>query len=114
MTIFEDHEIRVVELLTQAVLNDEIRTDLFNKAELIEYSHSTAGYFLTVRSDSLPNERIVISKPLVIGEIDGVECGFIIFIERGQLMLECHSWGDACLPDDLRDLSISIRVDDNR
>jgi len=47
----------------------------------------------------------VLHEPIVVGEAEGVDCGLVVFVEDGELCLECHSWGDAPVPTDIRQRS---------
>jgi hypothetical protein len=39
--------------------------------------------------------------------VQGLHCGFIIYIENGELTIECHPWGDD-VPEDFRDREVEI------
>jgi hypothetical protein len=66
-----------------------------------------------VAHPDLPQARTVCNQPTVIGRGDGYTCGFVVFLEDGQLVLECHDWGSDGLPDDLRDRPMRIeKVDE--
>jgi hypothetical protein len=42
-----------------------------------------------------------------MGKADQLECGFVVFLENGELLLECHGWGSD-LPDDLRTRDVRV------
>jgi len=81
---------------------------LLDSAKVVSCEHTDAGYFLTVRHPALPDERVVCGRPLVIGRADGIECGFVVFLEGGTLTLECHSWGDSSVPEYFRERQVEI------
>ncbi len=68
-------------------------TILRSKVNLIGYEYTGSGYFLAISHPNLPDKRIVCDEPIVMGEADNITCGFIIFIENRELVIECHSWG---------------------
>jgi hypothetical protein len=37
-----------------------------------------------------------------------VHSGFVVFLENGELTLECHSWGDVQIPESYREESVEI------
>ena len=67
------------------------------------------GYFITIHHPNLPENRIVSHKPLIIGESDGIETSFVVFIENRELTIECHGFGDIKNPGDYRDSNIKVR-----
>jgi len=107
MTLFKDFELEVVKVLTSEVLSQDLRARLIAEAQLVGLTYTGAGYFLTVQHSELPLGRTVCNGPLIIGEADGIECGFIIFLENRELTLECHGWGNS-IPDVYRELDVSI------
>lgn len=107
MSIFKDFELEVVDILTSNVLSQELRSKLDSEAVLVDLSFSGCGYFLTVKHDELPSERVVCSGTPV-SEVDGILVDFVIFIEDQELMLECYSFGDDDFPEYYRELGISV------
>jgi hypothetical protein len=85
------------------------RDAVLESAKLVSCEHTGVGYMLTVRHARLPQERIVCSEPLLVGKTGDYEFGFVVFIEKGELALECHSWGDEPLPNDLRSRDVRVR-----
>jgi hypothetical protein len=108
MQLFRDFEKQVLRLLVTPQLGAEAVEAIERDAELVSYEHSGCGYFLTVRHSNIPTNRIVCSKPIVAGRVDDTACGFIAFIENGELMLECYSFGDDSIPEDVRDLNVVV------
>ena len=75
------------------------------------YEYSGNGYFLTIRNVLLPKEREVISKPIIIGQSNlnaELLLGFIIFVEQGELTIECHSYRAVNLPNSIRNHNVDI------
>ncbi len=108
MSTLKDYEVRVIRTLTHGHLSEEILSAVIADATHVSYEHTGVGYFLKVSHKSLPIQRIVCSEPLLIGRSREVECGFVIFLERRELVIECHSWVDSALPSDIREHKIEI------
>jgi hypothetical protein len=106
---FTGYEREVVRELVSPRLPEAQIIAVLDSASLVSYEHTGVGYFLTVRHSSLPNDRAVCNKPILIGSSDDYEFGFVVFLENGELTLECHSWGGASLPDDLRARDVRVR-----
>jgi hypothetical protein len=51
------------------------------------------GYFLTLRDPSFPKNRVVLDKPDIRGKIDGIDVGYLAFVENHEFPLECYSYG---------------------
>jgi hypothetical protein len=60
-------------------------------------------YFLTVRHPSLLSGRTVCDRPRLVGRSGSIACGFVVFLENGELTLECQTWGPESVPVDFRD-----------
>lgn len=71
--------------------------------------HSGVGYFLTIRDDGLPAERVVLDQPVVLGRAGAIEVGFVVFVENHELTLECHGWGEE-VPTDIRERHVAVSV----
>ncbi|HEY9839509.1 MAG: hypothetical protein ACAI44_39965 [Candidatus Sericytochromatia bacterium] len=108
MAVFRDFESEVLRLLVAPELGPAAVETLLQEAELVSYSYSGSGYFLTVRHPSLLTQRIVCTRPQLVGRAGALESGFVVFIENGELMLECHSWGPATVPPDFREQAVVI------
>jgi hypothetical protein len=108
MTVLRDYEQEVVRLLTQRVLSPHEIDSVIREGELVEYDYTGCGYFLTIRHPTLPVKRVVCDEPKLAGTADGIDSGFVIFIQNGQLTLECHSWGDIDVPEWFRDREVQV------
>jgi hypothetical protein len=107
---FVEFEREVVRLLLHPHMSPEQVEDLLDSASFVSCEHTDAGYFLTVSHHTLPHSRVVCSQPTILGRAQDIECGFVVFLEGGELTLECHSWGDAPLPADLRERPVAIQT----
>lgn len=108
MRQFRPFEEDALRMLAGPVLGLASLDAVFAEAELVGYEYSGVGYFLTVRHSSLPANRIVISEPVVIGSAGEVQGGYLVFIENGELMLECYSAGRSEVPENFRDLKVHV------
>jgi hypothetical protein len=74
----------------------------------LRYEYTGCGYFLTVTDESFPEERRTLCEPAVVGVNGDVRAGFIVFLGRKELTLECHTWGSVDVPEDFRELAVAI------
>lgn len=107
MGILRDHEIEAVRILVRGQLDNETLAAVLADATFVSCEHTGVGYFLKLKHPSIPVQRVVCDEPLIVGTAQQVECGFVVFLEGGELTLECHGWGTP-LPEDLRDRPITI------
>lgn len=110
MTVFRAHEVEVLRLLASRQLRPATLEDVITGATFVELEETGCGYFLTVRHQALPTKRVVCSEPLVHGQAGPLTCGFVLFMEHGQLTLECHSWGEQSIPPGFRDRDVEISI----
>ena len=103
-------ESQVLHLLVAPKLGAEATDAIEREAKLVSYDYSGAGYFLTVKHPSLPSKRIVCDKPNVVGRSGNIQSGFVVFIENGELMLECFTWGDIDVPETFRDQHVIVEA----
>src|SRR5258708_7178198 len=99
MRALKEYETRVIRILTKDVLAPAVLDAVAENGELVSCEHTGAGYFLTLRHSGLPKQRIVCDKPWVVGKSQGVETGFIVFLENNELTLECHAWSQNSVPE---------------
>jgi hypothetical protein len=115
--VLKDFEKKAIALLTFGLFTYADVVAISNEAELVSLEHTGVGYFLTIKHPRFSQERHVYSKPLIIGEIPGEIVGFLVFIENGQLMLECHGWGADSVPKDIREMDVQVdpaRIEDGK
>jgi hypothetical protein len=110
MVVFREFEIQVLRLLVSPALSAEAVETIVREAEFSSYNYSGSGYFLTVKHPSLPIKRIVCSEPHVAGRWRDIQSGFVAFIESGELMLECFTWGAVEVPESYREQSVVVSV----
>ena len=107
MSVFKDFEAKALGLLLGGHLPEDEIAMVLASASFVSCEHTGVGYFLTVRHAILPIEKRAYSSPLLLGAASGVECGFIVFLEGGELTLECYSWGGR-VPEDFRDQHVEV------
>jgi hypothetical protein len=61
-----------------------------------------------LRIPTLVDVPTTLSQPVVMGAADGIECGFVVFVEPGELTLECRSWSVVDVPIDFRDRNVNL------
>jgi hypothetical protein len=99
MMLLKTYEVQVVRLLTSGILSPEQCEAALDEGRIVSYEQTGSGYFLCLSHPSLPQARTVCHRPIVTGHHGNEDCGFVIFIEKGQLVLECHTWGEVDLSD---------------
>lgn len=112
MSVFKKYEIKVLELLVSRVLSPQQVDAVVRDGTFVSYEYSGCGYFLTAAHPSLPKERTVCHQPIVMGHTESVDCGFVIFIENGELIIECHTLGAIDVPEGFRDMDVKIEFPD--
>lgn len=103
-------ERQAIAALLDGHLPFDLVTSVLTDGHLVSLEHTGAGYYLTVSHPKLPQERVVFNEPLLIGRVDELECGFVVFVEKGELTLECHSWTEVGLPIDLRSRDVVVEA----
>ena len=108
MKPFKEFERKVVKVLVSSRLPvDEIEAVL-ETGTFLSYDYTGSGYYLTVRHPSLPSDRVVCDMPLLKGTSGKIVCGFVVFLENGELTLECHTWGPVDVPEDFRERQVDV------
>jgi hypothetical protein len=106
----KSYEMQVIRILTSGTLPPEQSETIIREGRIDNYEFTGCGYFLYLSHPSLPQARAVCDTPLLTGHSDKEDCGFVIFIEKGQLVLECHTWGEIDLSDSFREKDIKIKT----
>ena len=101
------HELRVMDLLVSDVISSNIMNSIKTNPTITDYDITGHGYFITITNSDLPIERIVCHEPMIIGESNGVESTFLIYIEKHELTIECAGIGEIEPPEDYWDINIS-------
>ena len=86
------------------------KIDKLSKSEIEWIEFSGPGYFLHIKNDIIPIKRKVIAEPIVLGNTENKFVGFVLFLEKGSLTLECHSWGDVNPSDSIREKAMVVKV----
>jgi hypothetical protein len=102
------HEINVIYILLSGIISSDVIESINTNPNITDFYTTGHGYFLTLTNLELPNERIVCHEPMIIGESNGVESTFLIFIEEHQLTIECAGMSDVEPPEDYRNWDIVI------
>lgn len=112
MSAFKPFEVVVLRLLAKSVLSPAQIDALIIEGDFKNYEYTGGGYFLTVKHPSLPKKRVVCSHPIIVGDVGEIHCGFVLFFEDSQLLLECHKWGPVDVPEGFRDQLVQVRESD--
>lgn len=110
MHALRNFEVEVIRLLANSALDKNQLDCLASFTGSAEYEYTGSGYYLTIRMPMLPDIRSTLSHPFVMGEADGIECGFVAFLEHGELTLECHTWGTINVPSDFRERNVVLSM----
>lgn len=110
MPALKTFEVEVVRLLAAGTLSPDQLESVIAFDGPVRYEYSGSGYFLTFSLPALPEPRVVCSEPKVIGRSGEIVCGFVLFIEGGELTFECHTWGPVDVPDGFRDFAVEIET----
>jgi hypothetical protein len=108
MSHFRPVEVEALHLLVEPVLGAEKTRIIVRDAQFVDYEYSGCGYFLTVKHDLVPKDRVVCGATMVVARAGEVEGGYIAFLENGELMLECYTAGAVDVPEGFRDLRVEI------
>jgi hypothetical protein len=108
MRVIKSFELEAIRLMAGGVLSiDQIR-GVEDIQSLDSYEYTGSGYFLTVTHPLLPAEEITLSEPLIVGKAGEIQAGFVVFVGKGQLTFECHTWGAVDVPADFREQVVVI------
>jgi hypothetical protein len=104
-----DFEVEAIRTLASKVLSDEQLEGLKTLKAPARYEYTGCGYFLTVVDPQLPAKRLTLSVPPIIGTVDDVVSGFIVFLGEHELTLECHTWGAVDVPENFRQRDVFVQ-----
>jgi hypothetical protein len=108
MPTFRDFEIEAIRLLTDGVLSPDQLALLAEYSDTVEYDYTGSGYFLTLEKEWLPKVEGTYSEPAVVGNYENIQSGFVVFLRKNELTLECHTWGEIDVPENYRDKPVKI------
>ena len=111
MLTIKEFEKEALKVLTSDVLSLAELEAVIEGPDSVSYEQTGSGYYLTLEHRSLPEKRIVCSKPVVKGVSGDIQCGFVVFVEDRRLTLECHSWGEKPLPGNFRDGAVTVATE---
>lgn len=110
MSVLKSFEKSVIELLTTDVLTAQLVDEMCSNGKLVGFDFTGHGYVLTLSSNDLPVERLVLDNPPVNGKVGELLTGFVAFIENNELTLECFAYGEEIVPENYRDLGVTVFV----
>lgn len=112
MLMLRQFEIDAITLLSHGALNAVQLAEVMNSGTVESYEYTGCGYYLTISHSSLPHERRALSSPTILGTSGSVRCGFVGFLGDGKFVLECHTWGEENVPANIRNMEITVSVED--
>jgi hypothetical protein len=110
LSVLKSFEKSVINLLTADVLAAWQVDEVCSNGKLVGLDFTGHGYFLTLSSSDLPIERLVLDSPSVNGKVGELLTGFVVFVENNELTLECFAYGEDIVPDNYRDLGVTVSV----
>ena len=115
MGVFSSYEGEVLHALLATRYDREQIEGVIKDARFVSLEHTGVGYFLTVAHPLIPAARAVCSDTTPQGRFQDVQCGFVLFLEQGELTFECFSYPgssnrDGVVPEDIRELPLAIEV----
>ncbi len=103
-------EIEVLRIMTRGILSPGVLEAALKAGEFVSYEYNGYGYYLTFCHPRIPAERIVCGdSPVVVGDNNNIEAGFVVFIEENQIRLECFPFDGTSIPETLRRQTVQIR-----
>ena len=108
MSVLRAFEEKVIDLLTKRVLSPEILAEVKQGAEVVSYNYTGHGYYLKLRHPKLPQERVVCDRPVLKGVTEGLETGFLVFLQNHELTLECFPYGPDPVPEHYRERNVEV------
>lgn len=109
-TSIKKFEREAIEILLKEAMSPSTVASVLQRGELVGIEHTGCGYFLTLRHPGLPRDRVVCSEPAVVASCEGIETGFVVFLQDNELTLECYSWGENDVPESYRNNAVQIKT----
>ena len=107
--MFRDFEKEAIRLMIGRAIARETLERVLSVND-VAFEPTGYGYYITVADPGLAEGRSVFDSPLIKGTGNGVEVGFVVFIENKELTFECHGWGDP-VPENFRQGKVVISVE---
>lgn len=104
------YELQVIKLMLKNKLGDDNWTLFLKEHELIDFEYTGAGYFLKIRTANLNLPKETINKPTITGENEDLMIGFLLFVDKNEIVLECHSWGGMNPLENVRELDVEVKM----
>ena len=109
MMNLKNYEKEVLKLFLTDRINSDVLDELLSVAKIYNYEFTGAGYFLEAYLNGLNFEKETISEPLVVGEFNNIHVGFILYVDKDTVTMECHGWGDKNPPENIREINLKLR-----
>ena len=103
-----DYEREAIVTLCRDVLPHSTLSAVLDHPDDLSLKFTGAGYYLELQYREIPDGRVVCDFPHLVGTFEEQEVGFVAFIEGGCLTLECYSFGNVGVPEEIREGVVSI------
>lgn len=103
-------EVEVLKLMLAHRFSQEGINNIISTCEVSNYEFTGAGYFLELKCEKFEFEPETIHEPIVMGKGKDFDVGFLLFIEKDTITIECHSWSDENPPACIRELELEINL----
>lgn len=113
--VLRDFERQAIAAMAGDTLDATHLALLADIARFERYAYTGCGDYATVAHPKLPQTVGMLASPKVMGLAETgaghvVRAGFVCYLDPGRLTLECHTWGEFEIPEDFRDLAVTIRT----
>ena len=106
----EAYERRAIEVLCAGVVAPSALYAAINDPARIECRFTGAGCYLDIQHPGLPEGRVVLTEPTIVGIYQEKRVGFVVFLENHTLTLECHSYGSGGVPPEIRNGTVQVSI----
>ncbi len=76
--------------------------DIPAREQDVSIIYTGVGYYLSFQNDTIPEERIVLDRPVISGYLGDTQVGFVAFMENSTFTLECYTY-NGHIPENCRD-----------
>ncbi len=108
---FKDLEVEALMNLLKPHFDRNQVIDLLNHAESQKVEYTGYGFFVSITNSCIGCERRVCDMPLLIGESDNKQVGFVAFLDNNRLTLEIFPFNGESIPEDFRERNVAFVSD---
>ena len=108
MANIECFEKKAIRLLCADIVHRSTLELVLNSPESVQVKYTGCEYLLEISHSELPDSRLLLESPKVIGEFQGHKVSFVVYIENRLLCLECSNYSNFGVPSEIRSGSINV------